>query len=175
MSGRSVGEKRGSSYQNLNYNQNEEYYCEYVMMVMVMVTTMVKVDCNLFLISRGGHSKTGNGYDEDQNKGDDDDEGVGDDDDDDVGNDDNDGSAIVTMAVLQWVAIPTLSAMVVIPRLVMGQHSIRMMIRRRWSVMIMRRRMIMNMAIEMMTPMMTMMKEIVEENPASSLPQIQRH
>ena len=85
------------------------------MMVMVMVTTMVKVDCNLFLISRGGHSKTGNGYDEDWNKDDDDDDGVGnddnddigDDDDDDIGDDDDDGSTIVTMAVLQWVAIPT--------------------------------------------------------------------
>ena len=107
MSGRSVGEKRGSSYQNLNYNQNEEYYCEYVMMVMVMMTTMVKVDCNLFLISRGGHSKTGNGYDEDwkdddddEGLGNDDDDDIGDDDDDDIGDDDDDGSTIVTMAVL---------------------------------------------------------------------------
>ena len=83
------------------------------MMVMVMVTTMVKVDCNLFLISRGGHSKTKNGDDEDWNNddddgvGNDDNDDIGDDDDDDIGDDDDDGSTIVTMAVLQWVAIPT--------------------------------------------------------------------
>ena len=114
-----------------------------------MVTTMVKVDCNLFLISRGGQSRTGNGYDEDGNKDDDDDEGVGndddddigDDDDDDIGDDDDDGIAFVTMAVLQWVAIPTFIGN--------GGHSKTG-----------------NGAIEMMTPMMTMKKEIVEENPA---------